>query len=132
MGAVVSTLAFPFPDKGWSQNDLLRRARMNQLVYLTTESGYRQVFRDSLRLFYIDLVNQNAFLFSCSIPTSCSLLAFSFLLSWNFYQNTRRPYSKRPTKVHYYLLPWKCRRRRSVASLFGPFKPVLQLQCLGL
>ena len=44
MGDIVSTLAFPHPDKEWSQADLLRRKRLNQLVFLTTESGHRHVF----------------------------------------------------------------------------------------
>mmetsp|Transcript_10821 Transcript_10821/g.31491 ORF Transcript_10821/g.31491 Transcript_10821/m.31491 type:complete len:317 (-) Transcript_10821:972-1922(-) len=41
MGHVVSTLAFPSPDKEWSRTNLLRRERLNQLIYLTTRSGYR-------------------------------------------------------------------------------------------
>lgn len=51
MGDIVSTLAFPSPDKAWSQADLLRRERVNQLKILTTRSGHRipavHILRDS-------------------------------------------------------------------------------------
>lgn len=43
MGAVISTLAFPTPDKEWSRANLLRRGERedDQLVFLTTRSGYK-------------------------------------------------------------------------------------------
>jgi abhydrolase domain-containing protein 17 len=41
MGAVVSTLAFPAPDKSLSERALRKRQSKNQLVYLTTKSGHR-------------------------------------------------------------------------------------------
>jgi hypothetical protein len=41
MGAVVSALAFPAPPKEISASALLRRDSQNQLVYLTTKSGYQ-------------------------------------------------------------------------------------------
>lgn len=58
MGDIVSTLAFPYPDKEWSQADLLRRKRSNQLVFLTTESGHRYVF-DSIFPESISLTKMN-------------------------------------------------------------------------
>jgi len=41
MGEIVSKLAFPYPDKEWSEAYLLERERFNQLVFFTTESGHR-------------------------------------------------------------------------------------------
>jgi hypothetical protein len=40
MGAIVSTLAFPFPEKEISKAALVGRAAKNQLVYLRTQSGH--------------------------------------------------------------------------------------------
>jgi len=77
MGDIVSTLAFPYPDKEWSQADLLRRKRLNQLVFLTTESGQRHVF-ESIFPESISLTKGTIYVvFHFSIPSLTFLSRFS-------------------------------------------------------
>jgi len=89
MGGIVSTLAFPFPDKAWSQSDLLRRERLNQLVYLTTESGHRIPavhIRSDERKFTIIYSHGNAEDVGLSLPyldhlsqcCNCNVLAYEY------------------------------------------------------
>ncbi len=72
MGEIASKLAFPYPDKEWSQAHLLERERFNQLVFLTTESGHRYAFGDEIVLIYLVWVNNS------KEDGTMSFLIFSF------------------------------------------------------
>jgi hypothetical protein len=41
MGGVISALAFPAPDPDFSKAALLQRHRRDELIYLSTRSGYK-------------------------------------------------------------------------------------------
>uniref|UniRef100_A0A7S4ABG9 Uncharacterized protein n=1 Tax=Pseudo-nitzschia australis TaxID=44445 RepID=A0A7S4ABG9_9STRA len=90
MGSIASTLAFPSPDKEWSRADLLRRQRVNQLIFLTTRSGYRipavHIQRNKEARFTIIYSHGNAedvglslsYLDSLSHGCDCNVLAYEY------------------------------------------------------
>ena len=59
MGEIVSKLAFPVPEKQWSEALLLERERLNQLVFLTTKSGLRYAFGDCMIFVSYGSINPN-------------------------------------------------------------------------
>ena len=85
MGSVVSTLAFPSPNKEWSQADLLQRERTKELVFLKTKSGYRCVFDSSVRCNHAILDFERYLIRLLHSPVVCLVVCVcSFLLSSEF------------------------------------------------